>query len=232
MSAEKRLFCNRCKNYTRNILRANYEQEFHPDDDPDMEIAYAKGTWQIWQCLGCDDVVFLEEWVNSEDQDPISGEFIPNQQLFPERENNKPKHTIEKKEFEHIPDRLDNLYGEIINTFNQGNSILCAAGLRALIEGICVEKDIIKGPNKDGVVRKNLEGKINTMKNIVPENITNNLHGFRFMGNEAVHQLAKPSIEDLALAISIVEDILNIVYDLNYKTSRLFQRMSKSGSTS
>lgn len=228
MTSEKRLFCNRCKNYTRSILRANYEQEFYPNEYPEMEIAYAKGTWQIWQCLGCDDVVFSEVWITSEDQDPLSGEITPTQQLYPDRDNDKPAYIIEKKNFKHIPVNLDTLYGEIISTFNHGNGILCAVGLRALIEGICIDKGIRRGPDKDGVMTKSLEGKINAMKSIVPENIVNNLHGFRFMGNDAVHQLAMPDIKILTLAITVVEDILNIVYDLNYKTSRLFQSMSKS----
>jgi len=232
MASERRIYCNRCKNYTRNILRANYEQEFYPGEYPEMEMEYAKGEWQIWQCLGCDDVVFLEVWVTSEDQDPLSGKIIPTEHLYPERNNSKPAHIIESKEFEHIPAHLDALYHEVINSFNNGSGILCAVGLRALIEGICIDKGIIKGPNDKGKIVKTLDGKINAMKSIVPENITKNLHGFRFMGNDAVHQLAMPPITDLALAITIAEDILNIVYDLNYTTSRLFQRTNKAKSSS
>lgn len=228
MTSERRIYCNRCKNFTRNILRANHEQEFHPDEYPEMEIPYAKGVWQIWQCLGCDSVVFSEIWVTSEDQDPVSGEFTPTEYLYPERDNNKPDHIIKKKEFEHIPENLDGLYSEIIETFNHGSGILCAVGLRALIEGICVDKGILEGPNDRGRIVGTLDGKINAMKDIVPENIVDNLHGFRFMGNDAVHQLAVPPLADLALAITIAEDILNIVYDLNYKTSRLFQRMNRN----
>jgi hypothetical protein len=41
------------------------------------------------------------------------------------------------------------------------------------------------------------------------------------MGNKAIHELAAPKSEELALAISIIEDLLNFLYELDYKASRL-----------
>ena len=55
----------------------------------------------------------------------------------------------------------------------------------------------------------------------LPENIANNLHSIRFIGNEAAHELEAPSPDELRLAISICEDLLNYVYELDYKAYRL-----------
>ena len=41
------------------------------------------------------------------------------------------------------------------------------------------------------------------------------------MGNEAAHELSAPEKDELRLAIEICEDLLNYLYDLNYKTSYL-----------
>lgn len=41
------------------------------------------------------------------------------------------------------------------------------------------------------------------------------------MGNDAVHELAAPKPTELALAISVIEDLLNFLYELNYKASQL-----------
>jgi len=41
------------------------------------------------------------------------------------------------------------------------------------------------------------------------------------MGNEAVHELAAPKPAELALAISVIEDLLNFFYELDYKASQL-----------
>jgi len=61
--------------------------------------------------------------------------------------------------------------------------------LRALLEGICQDKRI-KG--------KNLKAKIEGLKSLLPnKNIIRNLHHFRFMGNEAIHELAAPKRTEL-----------------------------------
>jgi hypothetical protein len=54
-----------------------------------------------------------------------------------------------------------------------------------------------------------------------PQNIVTNLHTFRFMGNIAVHELTPPKRQDLLLAIEISEDLLNFLYELDYKAVRL-----------
>lgn len=41
------------------------------------------------------------------------------------------------------------------------------------------------------------------------------------MGNEALHRLTPPSRQDLRLAIEIIEDLLNFLYELDYKAQRL-----------
>ena len=40
-------------------------------------------------------------------------------------------------------------------------------------------------------------------------------------GNQAVHQLEAPNPNDARLAIEVMEDLLNFLYELDYKASRL-----------
>jgi hypothetical protein len=108
---------------------------------------------------------------------------------------------------------------------------MCAAGLRAIVEGICVEAGVKDGPvvvNATGggtkiVRKKNLEGKISGLneKGIIAKNYCEILHEHRYMGNEAVHELAMPSREELQLAISIVEHTLDSVFEIPLKASTL-----------
>jgi hypothetical protein len=122
------------------------------------------------------------------------------------------------KVFQKLPLKLQRAYIETINCFNDKSHLLCAAGLRALIEGICKDK-AIRGPD--------LESKIDHMTDVLPEEIVKNLHGFRFIGNDAVHKLIFPAEIELSLAIEVVEDILNFLYALNYKASMLEQLKGK-----
>jgi len=79
--------------------------------------------------------------------------------------------------------------------------------------------------NIDG---KNLEQRIDHLEAILPANIVQNLHGFRFMGNEALHELGAPDPKDLRLAIEVSEDLLNFLYELDYKASRLPKQKPKA----
>jgi hypothetical protein len=124
-----------------------------------------------------------------------------------------------RKEYDSIPDKLNSIYGEVIDAFNNDSHILCAAGLRALLEGLCNDKLPIQ--------RGNLHDKIEALSTLIPPNIIKHLHGFRFLGNSALHELEEPNRKELALAIEVMEDILNVVYELDYKSARLFQLLDK-----
>ena len=59
------------------------------------------------------------------------------------------------------------------------------------------------------------------MTAVLPSNIVENLHGFRFIGNDAVHELESPTEFALTLALDVIEDILNFLYALDYKADLL-----------
>ena len=100
----------------------------------------------------------------------------------------------------------------MIRAFNSGLYVLTAVGLRALIEGICADKNVSGA---------NLNQKINNLTSLLPPNIVDSLHSFRFMGNKTAHELNAPDKEDLRLAIEVIEDLLNFLYELDYKAKLL-----------
>ena len=124
-----------------------------------------------------------------------------------------------------LPDNINRLYKETIECYNNGIFTLCAAGIRALVEGICIDKKIKDGNveenDKNGnikIIRKrNLEGKINGLieKGVLTKENAESLHEHRYMGNEAVHQLSLPSKKELSLAISIIENIFDSIYEIH-----------------
>ena len=75
-----------------------------------------------------------------------------------------------------------------------------------------------------------VEVKIDGLKSILPTNIVTNIHSFRFIGNTAIHELTPPEKSALRLAIEIVEDLLNFLYELDYK-ARGLTRYRQTGST-
>jgi len=225
--SEAKLYCNRCGHYTDHDIIAHESQKFTPENTPDMQIEFAEGTWEMLKCRGCGEITFREMWVTSEDYNPITGECEPKIQLYPPRSEN----LLQTKLYYSVPANLKRIYQEIVDCYNRKNYTLCAAGLRAIIEGICVANNIKEGPvevrGKDGttkVIRKsNLEGKIEGIAKagFITETHAKTLHELRFLGNNAIHELQRPSPEELKLAIEIIEHTLDNVYEVLNKAERL-----------
>lgn len=200
VSNKGRIYCNYCKQDTNHDLKGKHQVKWY-----DAEGFFGQMLiYHFWICMGCERGVLQQEYSNSEMEDGQE-EFS----YFPERS----QHDLAPKPYAKLKPKLAALYAEAIICYNRKALILCAAGLRALLEGICQDK---------GTKGKNLKVKIEGLKVFLPnKNIIRNLHHFRFMGNEAVHELAAPKPTELALAISVIEDLLNFFYELDYKASQL-----------
>ena len=209
-----RIFCNCCRVFTNHKL-AHTRPFDHRSDDEDDHGEY--GESRLWFCAGCETCT-LEEYSTANFMFSQSSDEAFSQDYVTVYH---PKRAIgfrSFKVFQKLPHKLQRAYIETINCFNDKSHLLCAAGLRALIEGICKDK---------GIRGRDLESKIDHMTDVLPEEIVKNLHGFRFIGNDAVHKLIFPAELELSLAIEVVEDILNFLYALNYKASMLEQLKGK-----
>lgn len=221
----KRIYCNKCKNDTKHIAKY-HSCDYRLVSLGESVFLLTIGN-QFWMCAGCENFTFerydimetfrfhqdeFEE--NDEEDDEIDSleELFPNPDItsvyFPKRTKN----DFVAKNFNQLPASLKYIYEETIAAFNNEILILCAVGIRALVEGICSDQEIIGG---------NLEKKIDGLASIIPKNIVTNLHELRFMGNQAAHELNAPQKEELQLAIQICEDLLNYLYELDYKASYL-----------
>ena len=215
VSENKRIFCNKCGNETNHILQAEYHTDY-PNENPDGSYAFVERLgYRFWVCAGCGTGTLEEYYVFDINNDYDSRPMVT---YYPERT----QVHIEAKTFKKLPGRLTDIYREILRAYNGTLRVLCALGIRALLEGICADK---------GISGDNLKTKIDNMIDIpLPENIVQNLHSLRFIGNDAAHELEAPSGDELKLAISICEDLLNYVYELDYKASQLAtSRASRHG---
>lgn len=131
------------------------------------------------------------------------------------------KWIIYTKKFQEIPEKLNFLYEECIAAYNNDCNILCAVGLRSLLEGICIDRGAPE--------RMKLAEKIEFLKGDFPENFVNDLHEFRFMGNEAAHDFEEPSKFVLRDAIVVIETLMNYLYQLKSDLGKIKinRRLSK-----
>ncbi len=208
----QKMFCNTCKGRTYHELRATHKrnyQDVYDEHSPQPQLAYWEDyEYGFWICRGCDTATLTEKYTNPGMFDGDGDEYHWVETLYPKRS----KIELPIKHFRQLPEKLSKIYRETIQTLNNDISILASIGIRALLEGICADK---------GIGGRNLETKIENLSNILPQNIVSNLHSIRFLGNEAAHELSAPIRSELILAIEICEDLLNFLYEIDYKADRL-----------
>jgi hypothetical protein len=203
-----RFYCNRCGNETNHELKGAHSSRFDEENGGFLEVI----GYKFWTCMGCEHGLLQQSyWNNMMDDNDEEYTYFPACS----------RGGVTPKDYSKLKPKLEALYKEAITAYNHQAFILCAAGLRALIEGICQNKRI-KG--------RNLKIRIDGLSPLLPhKRIIRNLHQFRFMGNEAVHELAAPKPYELRLAIEVIEDLLNFFYELDHKASQLryFRQVGK-----
>lgn len=214
--------CTKCSGATKHKVIASLDKEgCEYDQDEGWSVEW-EDQYQIVQCLGCESVSFRHTSWFSEDMEAGLTE-----RLYPMRNAD----SVTAKSFYNVPSNLRRIYSELIDCFNNESPTLCAAGLRAIVEGICAQQGVADGPvqtpAKGGgmqTIRKNnLEGRIAGLqeKGLLTQSSAQTLHEHRYLGNDAVHDLARPSNDELRLAIAIVEHTLEQLYELPEKAEEL-----------
>lgn len=205
----KKIYCNSCKQTTNHLLKGEHRwKEVGSQDD------WEEVTHRLFICAGCETGTMEMSWTTEYLVDEDNEQFYE-YSYCPKRAHADLVH----KRFVKLESKLTRIYRETIRCYNDGSLVLCTAGLRSLLEGVCEDKRI---PGKS--LRTKIDGLERLLSN---KAIVRSLHHFRFTGNKAVHKLEAPEAEDVKLAIEVMEDLLNFLYELDYKASRLRRNTSK-----
>jgi len=215
IGSRKVIKCNTCKLQTNHGLKAIHTRHMEEEYDANDPYAFAQPTWwvdfeyRLWVCLGCDTAV-LEEAITPYTEDTYST-------FYPNRKGDQ----LDIKNFIRLDDKLRAVYREVVQSYNAGLRIICGMGLRALLEGICVNK---------GITDKKaygLEAKLGKLEEYthLPSNIVESLYSFKFIGDDAAHRLEATSQEELKLAIKVMEHLLTFLYDMEYELASKAQEL-------
>jgi len=231
-----KIYCSHCTSNTNHEVLQSIDTEGSELIHIDYGTIDWSDNYQIVKCQGCDSITFRHlNWVSENVQQIGEDEWEDGytEYLYPERSIN----TREQKPFDNLPRGILRIYSETANCYNNDSRILCAAGLRAIIEGICSDQGVKTGPifeedgitpkmNKDGKTparSSNLQGKIAGLheKGILTQQNANMLHEYRFLGNGAIHALRLPTKDVLGLAMDIIEHMLESLYVIPDKAEDL-----------
>jgi len=228
-------FCGMCESETNHEALQTVDVTGHeiiyygPEGAGDDSVDWSD-RYQVIKCLGCDTYSFRHRSWFSEAQEyygPNDSHDGTTVRLYPQRGRD----VLVARDFRNVPKNLRGIYKEVISCFNNESPILCAAGLRASIEGLCADNQVSDGPveisGADGAVeikrKDNLEGKISGLaeKGFLTRKNAELLHEHRYIGNIAVHKLSRPSDSELKIAIEIVEHMFDSLYEIPEKAEAL-----------
>jgi hypothetical protein len=216
VSELKKIHCNTCKRETNHELLATHNCDYDYEDGG----WYEKTRYGFWVCKGCDTASLEDRYTHSGMHD-YDGNEIYDFTYFPER-NSSYLHIAKK--FVHINKKLNAVYLEIIKAHNQGLEIISAIGIRALLEGICVEEGI------DDNIAYGLNKKIKKLqeKNNIPENIIDGLNSLKFIGDSAAHRLDSSNNNSIMLSIDLLEALLIHLYEAKFELQRKAELVKKA----
>lgn len=198
-------YCRVCQHTTNHEIYAEKSQSSSPDDYPESV------SYQIVECLGCTTISFRQVTFDYGSAYPKNHDYEDddNEWIVPEDVSVFPKFIKNHKSLEWwaLPDIVRKIYQELLEAFRSNEKILAGLGLRATIEAVCNDLNI------DG---KSLEARINKLatNGYISKKDAERLHGIRFMGNDAAHEIKMPQEESLSVALKIVEHLLSSVYIL------------------
>lgn len=217
-------YCSTCQIPTNQDVLRECATEYQ-----EPETGWWEGSkYQIIQCKGCD-TISSRHLYNDASLQQYCDDDASRQELYPKRHAN----SRSKKKYKGVSEKLIKVYNETIEAFNSDLRLLSSIGVRAILEGICLDKDVENG------TYTNLKGKLVTSKELVGKiyglaeksHLTTSqadlLHELHFLGNAAVHELVIPDTVELKIAIDIVEHVLENLYDIHYKARRLKVKRTK-----
>lgn len=213
---EEKVYCRKCKGIRNHFVVFQYPVE---DYEENLNIITNHSTLQ---CAGCDAITYADVFQVApydEEDSIVHINIYPNPPEVSVPFNNKflPFGTS-------MPLNIHEIFEQLTYSYNKKHNILCAIGLRTLIEAICNELKISKGfkydtkgtPLTDGGKKESIEGKIYGLyenKHIIWYE-TLILQRIREIGNAAAHELITPTSEELFSAIGIIERLLDSIYHL------------------
>lgn len=197
---ENKHYCHKC-NGLRNHKILSEKKTSGAEDEFYFQW---KNNFYIMECLGCDNVSFLEAYGDTEMVHHIDGE----QPEYYFRNTIYPYYIENGKELRYIhflPEKIKNIYTETIAAFKANAYILTAGGFRAIIEALC---------NHLRIRKVNLSERIDQLHNkgYLTSNESKRLHSIRFLGNDALHEMETPKERQLLILLDIVNHLLENLF--------------------
>lgn len=196
-------YCVVCEHNTKHDTEGKHLYRSVPDYEYSYGIEHS-----ILKCRGCEAVSFRRVEYDYEAAYPNERE----EWIVPEQSETFPGPNKSRLNTAHLPEIVANIFKETCQAFSAGSLTLAGIGFRATIEAIC---------NNLEITGKELSTRITALasQGFISKKDSTRLHSIRFMGNDAAHDIKKPSVANLEAALTITEHLLTTVYILDKESA-------------
>lgn len=196
--------CRNCASAEHQV-RGDFKTLAVPIEEPGpgQGELFATISAQMLQCCSCDSISFRLGWSEGSRE-------IVHWTMYPNPRALRPRIDAP------LPERVGKLYRETLEAINASCLTLAAAGMRATVEAICLEY---------GCKGSDLQEKIGKLKvnNLLSGREANALQAHRIFGNDALHKMRAPSLEQAMEALALLEHVLETLYALPQRTNKLLR---------
>lgn len=214
--ARRLVLCSFCRVETNHDVLFEYEADRRYD--PETEDGWGVGA-SFLRCRGCDWPT-LELRTTDTDTLDQDGNYTEVRHLYPERSAISEDlggrsyllvrnwSDLEIQEWTTtLPGSVRSLYRETLVALQNDAPILAAAGLRAIVEAVCLDKAVA-----GDTLNEKIDGLVEA--GILAAEQARFLHLHRLIGNDAVHELKVPETPVLIASMVILQNVLRTVYGL------------------
>jgi len=160
--------------------------------------------YQLIECAGCENISFLQlygdNFMMREGRDG-EVEYYEDEKIYPPYL----EYGEELNRISQVPENIRSIYKETINAMKVQSLLLTAAGFRAVIEAICNHLKIKRANLADGINLLHSNGYLSKSE-------SRRLHSVRFLGNNALHEIETPKVEQLVILLNIVNHLLSNLF--------------------
>lgn len=161
-------------------------------------------TYQVVQCRGCETKGFRHYSADYEQAYPVSDtewEFPENTATYPKFDSD---HAPLENMYE-VPDIVRSIYFETRLAIQEDALTLASLGLRGTVEAICNDLKITGSNLASRITKLSTQG-------LISKKDAERLHAIRFLGNDAAHEIKKPKLPQITVAVKIIDHLINSIY--------------------
>ena len=200
----RKLLCSLCRH------RTNHEviKSLHDKWDMDDHAIDGEQVFLIVQCRGCEYYSFCKESSDSETYHDIAKADGTREVVYPTSTEQYPLVNPDfqrARMFTSMPKEIKEAYEETYKALTADLFKLGAAGMRLIIELVCLTQGITAGSLQKRIDDLHTEG-------VVTEDMKQLLHNVRLFGNKNVHTTNTPQLMELISGWDAVNTMLDAIY--------------------